>query len=290
MLSFFMSPWPCAQCHGKRWESMACALHITNRRHSSPNLSGDRGRLRVVPAFTLVELLVVLVIIALLIALLLPALQEVSRVSRTASCQSNLRQLGYAFALFVEDNADHTPGKQWFRPYRHQPIGSQPWPYPMLPGYLREDHSSAEWWDLLRCADMYTHDLRAASARGHRYWGRTYGYNNAWWISAATAPTINWNGPLARNNWRGLRLVEAREPSHTLTFADAAGATIWNGRFVGDFITARHGQSPDATAGVPGGYSTIEGRVANLVMADGHVENQIYTDGWRPANLLAIDK
>jgi prepilin-type processing-associated H-X9-DG protein/prepilin-type N-terminal cleavage/methylation domain-containing protein len=54
-------------------------------------------------AFTLVELLVVLGVVALLVAILLPALQRGNRSARSAGCKSNLRQLGTAMMLYVQE-------------------------------------------------------------------------------------------------------------------------------------------------------------------------------------------
>jgi prepilin-type N-terminal cleavage/methylation domain-containing protein/prepilin-type processing-associated H-X9-DG protein len=54
--------------------------------------------------FTLVELLVVIGILAVLVALLLPALSAARRKAQGAACQSNLRQLGLAIALYTQDH------------------------------------------------------------------------------------------------------------------------------------------------------------------------------------------
>ena len=48
--------------------------------------------------FTLIELLVVIAIIGVLISLLLPAVQAAREAARKANCQSNLHQIGVAFA------------------------------------------------------------------------------------------------------------------------------------------------------------------------------------------------
>jgi prepilin-type processing-associated H-X9-DG protein/prepilin-type N-terminal cleavage/methylation domain-containing protein len=57
-----------------------------------------------VPAFTLVELLVVVAVIGILAALLLPVLVRGKVSAWRANCASNLRQLGFAAMLYWDDN------------------------------------------------------------------------------------------------------------------------------------------------------------------------------------------
>lgn len=59
--------------------------------------------------FTLVELLTVIAIIGILTAIVIPVVSNVRATARRSACTSNLRQIGVAIHLFVQDNRGLLP-------------------------------------------------------------------------------------------------------------------------------------------------------------------------------------
>ena len=76
-------------------------------------------------AFTLIELLVVIAIIAILAAMLLPALSRAKQKGQQAVCLSNLKQIGLAFALYLNDNNGRFADRRDLK--SSLPGGYRPW-------------------------------------------------------------------------------------------------------------------------------------------------------------------
>jgi prepilin-type N-terminal cleavage/methylation domain-containing protein len=62
-----------------------------------------------ISGFTLIEMFVVIAIIGILASLLLPPLNRAKQSAATATCLSNLHQIGLAMNIYVQENGNHLP-------------------------------------------------------------------------------------------------------------------------------------------------------------------------------------
>jgi prepilin-type N-terminal cleavage/methylation domain-containing protein len=79
---------------------------VKERRHA------DGPAVAAAPGFTLIELLVVMSIITILASMMLPSLGRAKEKARQTTCINNLRQIGIALKLYVDDQSSRFPPQE----------------------------------------------------------------------------------------------------------------------------------------------------------------------------------
>lgn len=206
----------------------------------------DRGVGR--KGFTLIELLVVIAIIAILAAILFPVFAKAREKARTASCQSNLKQLATALLMYNQDYDerwlinDVVPGL---------PQGSQLtnvcwWRFPL--------YSYVKNWQAYVCPNSIRDAAAAADSTNQFHFN--YGYNSA---------------------LRAVSNADVRFPAELVAMGDASH---WDGNGCGglSFAYSTVNKRPTGNAcGASVSANWIEACTrhsggSNLAFADGHVK------------------
>ena len=123
-------------------------------------------------AFTLIELLVVIAIIALLAAILFPVFASARAKAREVTCVSNLRQVGMAVRMYVQDYDETFP---IFHAYNFKAAGM---PGPGEPGHKGVEDQVlpyAKATGIFRCPDDTGSPVQEREVPGSESYWQAYG-------------------------------------------------------------------------------------------------------------------
>lgn len=170
-----------ANGEGKRATRLTDAFTLSEC-GSPATLSGVYADRHMRAGFSLVELLVVIAVLAILAALLLPSLSRARQLADITVCQNNLRQMGLALQLYVNDFGCYPsfnlsrriPPEQWrLWPYALEPYINSKWPEN---NYIANNHAKPTSGTGLFACPGYNrisgiHSISPYGAMG------SYGYN-----------------------------------------------------------------------------------------------------------------
>ena len=231
-----------------------------HRRRDTPAAPNRTAR-----GFTLIELLVVIAIIAILAAILMPVLARVRENARRTTCQSNLKQIGTAVSMYIQDYDDTFPMGQMAAVPSEEPTGF--W-YELILPYVKNG-------DVFRCPSLrvnYATYRTMPSPLGIAFGEVGYGWN---------VGTQDGNGTdgMGGRTWDG-------QPCVTLGMVDAPADTILvadMSPYVGNILYLYCGQADSIHMSIPnlhfggGNYVFVDGHVKFMTREKAYASKRLFT-------------
>ena len=227
--------------------------------------------------FTLIELLVVIAIIAVLAAILFPVFAQAREKARQATCLSNLKQLGAATMMYIQDYDEKYP----LSAIKHTVLwGDDPYiywtSYHTVPPYDPNDGSLSLWGNSLlsyiKSKGIYT----CPSANTNDYLGYTsisYTYNGLMGNLSDAAAASHASLPLF---WEGIGLGSS---SYAFSSPDLASGCV--GTQTCDYKPTHEGcnySDPGSVSSMYYAFGTtwVHAQGSNFLFADTHAKFRVH--------------
>lgn len=216
-------------------------------------------RLHAQEAFTLIEMLVVIAIIAILVSIMVPSVNRALESARASKCMHNLRQMGMAHTMFMNDHRGMLLPAATIDRYRPDgPTVTQHYwhnalePYLGVEGEPRASNLGRNRPDWQRCPSkqMKITDPRMIG----------YGFNFRWFGHSTGSGVES-----GSNEWLFSRVFSVRNPSRQIIIGDSLD-DVTAPAFQHFYLYTSHDRFPERHNG-GGHFLHVDGHVARYSKA-----------------------